>query len=233
MRVNTNVIRLSEIRKRRGHADASAGAGKGRGTPSGQAAPAGQLSENHCIVLSSRRTWMSAPPVNAPSFLVSPSARQLTVDKSKRSLSAYARATISSCSIPVISGLSVDLPEMSTAILPDAPELAGGYFTAMDREQLLAWIEAGLKAKNLKADRAAKLAGHPDMIRNLRRGVSIPKIGALRALARIIGDPPPGLFETQERHPPTLEELRAERDEFRRKADELDLVITILERRAG
>lgn len=105
----------------------------------------------------------------------------------------------------------------------------------MDRDRILEWITAGLKAKKISADKAAREAGHPDVIRNLKRGKSIPKIGALRALAKIIGDPPTDLFEPPpEPNIPTLDELRAERDEHLRRAEELNRVISFLEeRRAG
>lgn len=59
--------------------------GAGRAMPDGQSRFDGQWSENHCMVFSRRRTWISAPASIAASFFVSPSARQLTVESDKRS----------------------------------------------------------------------------------------------------------------------------------------------------
>ena len=61
---------------------------EGRATSVGQIALAGQFSENQFMVFSKRRTWMSAPNSIAASFLVSPSARQLTVERSMPSAAA-------------------------------------------------------------------------------------------------------------------------------------------------
>lgn len=61
---------------------------------------------------------------------------------------------------------------MSTVKLPDARDIDSGHCTGMDQATLLANIERLLLAKDLSADKASKLAGVPDAIRNLRRIVA-------------------------------------------------------------
>lgn len=51
----------------------------GRRTPAGQAAPAGQFSENHTTARSKRRVWRSFPAKIASSLFVSSKSRQLSV----------------------------------------------------------------------------------------------------------------------------------------------------------
>lgn len=215
----------------------SAGSGWGRGTPAGHSA-SGQWSENHCIALSSRRTWMSAPDSMAESFLPSSKARELTVERPTPSCSAYVRATTSKCSMLDMAPISVILPRKSTAILPNAPSTRPGYITGMELSEILAWVDFRKAALGIKSDAAvSKKAGHPDVIRNMRRGLSRPKTAALRDLAKVLGNPPPGLFDEPSRSTglPTIEEMEAELVALRRQAEELEITINVLRarKRAG
>lgn len=200
---------MGDVVEFRRHADASIGAddGFGRRTPSGQDT-SGQLSENHCIVRSSRRTCMSAPFSMASSFLVSPKARQLTVDKLISCARAYARATWSNCSVPVMHGISVNLPDMSTAILPDALAVDTGSITAMDAKVILRNIDACLLAQRRTEHKVSKDAGHPDAIRNLRRAVARGKarvsLPMLQAIAKTLKTTPAEL-QRPDMEPPKLD----------------------------
>lgn len=235
---------------KRGHSAASTADGAGRGMSDGQSA-LGQWSENHCIVLSSRRTLMSAPPSIAPSFLESPSARQLTADKASRSASAYVRATVSNFSMPVMPETSVKLLRKSTAfLLRDAP-FHSGYLTGMELKDILAWIDERLAANKLSDTKAEKRAKTPSLIQNIRKSVkndygSLPKGSSLAALAKVLGNPPAGLLEpikplgrpSSKSDLSDLEELRAEQAayrekelEFKKLADAIDVSIAILERK--
>lgn len=120
---------------------------------------------------------MSAPASMAPSFLPSSSARELTVESSIPSIAAYARATESNWSMPVMPGISVSLPEMSTAILPDAQPVNSGHLTEMDLTVILQRIEQRLAVLGLSPDAAARQAGVPDAIRNIRRAIRKGKGG--------------------------------------------------------
>lgn len=136
--------------------------------------------------------------------------------------------------MPDMPQLSVSLPRLSTVNLPRARKCGSGYPTAMDRQEILAWIDARKKVRGIKADsKVAKEAGHPDVIRNIRRGISMPKMPALKALAKVLGDPPPGLFDFTEPKSefPTIEEMQAERDEYLRRADDLRIAIEVLQAR--
>lgn len=86
----------------------------------------------------------------------------------------------------------------------------------MELSEIKAWIERRLKEKELSPHKASKLAGHPDSIRNILREKAYPKITTLRAIADVLGEPPPGLLNgtaKEEQLPPdkpfTLDELRA------------------------
>lgn len=163
------LIRFPKARRHaRASSDAPAAASEGRGTSEGHG-PSGQLSENHCIARSSRRTCISAPPSIAVNFLPSSKARELTVVSETPSNAAYARATVSSASMLAIPQISVNLPGKSTAILPDARVVGSGHSTGMDWRPLITLIDKALAAKKLSADRASREAGHPDAIRNMRR----------------------------------------------------------------
>ncbi len=221
------------------HARASRGSPSsrddGRGTSDGHA-PSGQLSENHCIARSSRRTWMSAPDSIAVSFLPSSKARELTVESSIPSSAAYERATVSKCSMLDMTGISVNLPRLSTAILPGARIVGSGYITDMEPTEILAWVDARKKALGIKSDAAVgKKCGHPDVVRNMRRGLSSPKLPALRALAKALGEPPAGLFDMPQQRTglPSLDEMEAERQELLRQAEELRITIDVLRKRAS
>lgn len=186
---------------KRGHSAASTKDGAGRGMSAGQSA-SGQWSENHCIVLSSRRTLMPAPASMAAIFLPSLKARELTVDKATPSASAYARATESSCSMPFMPTLSVNIPGKSTAKLPGALPGNPGHSTDMDIGDLLQRIEQRLDVLKLSADDAARQAGVPDAIRNIRRAVDKGKGGptarTLAALAKVLQTTPAWLMGSQE-----------------------------------
>lgn len=139
----------------------------GRGTASGQGA-SGQWSENHCIVRSSRPTLMSAPSAIADSFLPSLKARELTVVKGTPSILAYARATVSRASMLDMGGISVSLPGLSTAILPEAAVVHSGHSTGMTKlEIILHNVERILVSRDLSANET----GVGEAIRNMRRKV--------------------------------------------------------------
>jgi transcriptional regulator with XRE-family HTH domain len=152
----------------------------------------GQLSENHFKARSYRPTLMSAPPSRALSFLPSLSAREETVERGIASISAYRRATFRRESIPDMAGISVSLPELSTAILPDAIFAGSGHSTGMELPVILQNIELLLEAKGRKAHSVSKAAGVPDAIRNLQRAVrgeikSGPTLRTIAALAAELG----------------------------------------------
>jgi hypothetical protein len=105
----------------------------------------------------------------AESFFPSSKARELTVVSETPASSEYARATVSSSSIPAIHRISVSLPDKSTAILPNAPLVGSGHLTGMDWKPLLALIDEALAAKKMTDNSASKAAGHNDAIRNMRR----------------------------------------------------------------
>lgn len=213
----------------------------GRGTLSGQSHPAGQWSENHCKVRSSRLTWISAPRSSAPSFLVSPNERQLTVDKSSPLFAAYARATMSSSSIPFIESLSVKLPRTSRVMLPHDKIFASGYPTAMKakdniRTELLNWIDDSLSTTRLSESAAEKRAGHASAIRNLRKGKSQswqPHI--FRAFIGIFGQPPAALMNamldtappSMANHTAPVQRMEAELEAIERRAEELRTAIRV------
>lgn len=215
----------------------------GRGTCNGQPSGAGQFSENQIIVFSSRRTWMSAPRSSAPSFLVSPSARQLTVDKSMRAISAYACATERSWSIPVMTEISVKLPHSSRVMLPHAEIIPCGYPTGMKakdniRIELLKWIDEGLSKTSLSESAAEKKAGHPSAIRNLRKGKSQSwQTQIIRAFIGIFGEPPAALMSVMFNGAPTrpanhtlsIDEVKAELAASERHSEELRTTIRIME----
>lgn len=209
--------------------------GDGRGTDDGQLSLSGQLSENHCIARSSRRTWMSAPDSIAANFLPSSKTRELTVDSPTRSISEYARATASSCSIPFMTPLSVCVPKKSTVVLPKAKILGAGYSTGMEVSEILEWIERRLVAKDISAARASTLAvGHPDAIRNMQRGFGKPKIETLQRLAEVLGDPPAGLLygralDAPQSTLPSLDVLRADLEKAKREVERLQITIETLE----
>jgi hypothetical protein len=196
------------IRFPRRHSAASAGSAfeaLGRGTSVGHGA-AGQCSENQSSARSSRRTWMSAPPSIAASFLPSSKARELTVVSGMPSSAAYARATDSKCSMLLIPEISVNLPGLSTAILPDAKSVGSGHLTGMDLTAVLSNIEARLAELDKSADAVSRAAGKPDAIRNLRRAIKSGKGGftmkTLVALARALETSPEALLSTSRPHLP-------------------------------
>ena len=153
------------IRFPRRHARASL---KGRGTSVGQS-PSGQLSENQHSADSSRPTVMSAPSSKAVSFFPSLNARELTVDNGTSKILPYARATRSSCSMPDIGAISVNLPVMSTVNLPDAQPKGSGHSTGMDLKVLLNNID---RLKKTSDHAVSVKSGSEDAIRNLRRYAS-------------------------------------------------------------
>lgn len=216
-------------------ASADSVAGTGRGTSAGQAA-SGQLSENHCIARSSRRTWMSAPPSIAPSFLPSSNARELTVDSPTPSISAYARATDSRCSMLLMPQLSVILPDKSTAILPGAEPVNSGHPTGMDLPAILQRIELRLKTLGLSPDAAARAAEVPDAIRNIRRAVEKGKGGinarTLSRLAKALKTTPAWLLGEDTTGPIdglNLADLRQERQRLLDRIAEVQMAIALRE----
>lgn len=179
----------------RPHARASAGSvAAGRGTSEGQS-PAGQLSENHRKARSRRPTLISAPSSSALSFFPSSSARELTVERGISSISAYRRATMSSCSMPDMAAISVGLPLLSTVNLPDAPSKRSGHSTGMDLTILLSNIDRYIRINKTTDNALSKRAGSADAIRNLRRYASgelkgMWTLDTLDAVARAMGTTP-------------------------------------------
>ncbi|ACL59117.1 hypothetical protein Mnod_4241 [Methylobacterium nodulans ORS 2060] len=94
---------------------------------------------------------------------------------------------------------SVQIPRMSTALLPLANGRVGGHSTAMELREILERIERRLEATGLSERAASEKAGKPDAIRNLRRalekdgrqGVST---ATLNALAPVLGTTSVWLF---------------------------------------
>lgn len=232
--------------RRRRHARTSTGSRDGRGTSDGQAASDGQLSENHRMVRSSRRTCMSLPLSSSTSRLESSSARELTAGNPIPSMSAYARATLNSCSMALIPETSVISPRLSRVFLPRAPDIGFGYFTDMDRELIIKRLDARLKELDNRSDsEASRLSGHRDVIKNMRSKVrhgtgSWPKTPTLIDLARkglemdpiaLLGpEVVPGLPGAPPSDEPALDRLRAQRDWHLREAEHLETAITFLER---
>lgn len=178
------------------HARASAGSrtqGDGRGTSSGQGA-SGQWSENHCSVRSNLATVMPAPPSMAESRLLSPSALQLTTDKSMPTDSPYARASDNRSLVPIMPTISVSLPQKSTAILPDAQIVRFSKLTGMSKKELIAAIDARIAEKKTSRSAASIAAGHEDCIRNWAVGKSNPQYGTLSDLAAVLELDPQALW---------------------------------------
>jgi len=85
--------------------------------------------------------------------------------------------------MPDMAAISVSLPALSTAILPDAWAVNSGQSTGMDLKAILANIDRRLKVLQISAHEASLDSGHQDVIRNLRRKVKNGKAskGSLRA----------------------------------------------------
>lgn len=178
---------------RRHHARASLNStASGRGISDGHGRSDGQFAENQRMVRSRRPTLMSAPSSSARSFLLSSSARELTVESGTPSSSPYMRATVRSCSMPDITGISVNLPVLSTAFLPNDPPAGTGYSTGMDLAVVYANIERRLRLLKMSAHKASTLAEAPDAIRNMKRKLKGEIKGdgitaqTLDALARVL-----------------------------------------------
>lgn len=215
----------------RAHAHASTDTA-GRGTSGGQGA-SGQFLENQRSVRSSRRTWMSAPSSMAPSFLESPSARQLTADSSRPVIDAYARATVSKCSMPSMPPISVELPRKSTAILQRDRLASSGYFTGMwGAKEIQAWVDRRKEAMDIRSDaEVERRSGKKFIIQNLRKG-NKPKIDGLTALAKALDDWPSEIFGPTTTES-AVELLRAEQLEHQKAIEGIELAIKILERKTG
>lgn len=111
------------------------------------------------------------------------------------SASLYARATAIKSSMALIPVRSVELPDLSTVILPDAPDNRTGHSTGMELKNILDRVEERLLTLKLSADKASKLAGKPDAIRNLRRAVKDGgrqgiSTDTLKALAEVLETTP-------------------------------------------
>lgn len=150
-----------------------------------------------------------------------------------------------------ISSVLVKLPDLSMAILPRETVGAVGYITGMELAEVLAWINARLKALGRKDEWAEKQAGHPYAIRNIRKTVknghgSIPKTSTLADLAEVLGEAPAGLLKPLKPIKPKtprsprqelsdLEKLRVRLAEVRQEEAEILSAIRMIEqvRRAG
>jgi SOS-response transcriptional repressor LexA len=86
---------------------------------------------------------------------------------------------------------SVILPELSTAILPDAANIISGHSTGMNLKEVLKRVDARLKATGQSQDGASKAAEKPDAIRNMRRALASGRSGVstktIAALAPVLG----------------------------------------------
>jgi hypothetical protein len=122
----------------------------------------------------------------------------------------------------------------------------------MELKEVVEWVDARLNALDLSDTRAEKKARAPSAIQNMRKTLrngygSLPKVGTLRALAKVLGDPPPGLFEplaplgakpvsesSDDAVARLLEQQRFYREkeqEFKALADAIDVSLAILERK--
>lgn len=107
---------------------------------------------------------------------------------------------------------SVILPDLSTAELPDDPVYLTGHSTGMNLQAILKRIEKRLKATGLTADGAAKAAGKPDAIRNMKRAIKAGRKGmntdTIGALAPVLGTTSAWLIDAE--GPETTGEMRSE-----------------------
>jgi hypothetical protein len=105
----------------------------------------------------------------------------------------------------------------------------------MEVPEILEWVDRRQRELKLKDAATSRKAGHPDVIRNMRRGLSRPKTAALRALAQVLGDPPPGLFDEPSGPAafPMLAEMEAEREKLLQEAEALRITIETLKARMG
>jgi hypothetical protein len=138
--------------------------------------------------------------------------------------------------MPDISSVSVELPHVSTEILPDARQFRFGHTTAMELAQILALIDQRvdeLKAagdtRKLSDHAISKAAGANDAIRNMRRGISTPKAKALTAIGKYLGinllaDPAAGKLT------PGPDEMALLRDELKRTTAAQERATAALER---
>jgi phage repressor protein C with HTH and peptisase S24 domain len=98
--------------------------------------------------------------------------------------------------------ISVELPEKSTGILPDARNLNAGHPTGMNLPKVLQRIEHQLKVLEMSADKASKKAGKPDAIRNIRRAVKVGgrgvNVNTIEALAPVLQKSPAWLLGEEE-----------------------------------
>jgi hypothetical protein len=82
---------------------------------------------------------------------------------------------------------------MSTAILPGAfcfdASHPTGMKTLLDVARIIQVIQARLKDMGTSEDKISRESGHPDAIRNMRRGHH-PKAGVLLALDKVLGFEP-------------------------------------------
>lgn len=147
-----------------------------------------------------------------------------------------------------ISGISVSLPDKSTAILPDEAGIKPGHPTGMDLAAILKRIDARRKEMGLSDHAVSKKAGKVDAIRNMRRalldGGRGATINTISALERALEVEPGWLMRSNDSEKPKLaagpadvsrlyEErraLEAERDALNRKIDGLAHAIAVLER---
>lgn len=193
--------------------------GDGRGTFLGQGT-SGQLSENHCKPRSRRRTVMlQAPSKSNGRTLPSSNAYVETVDMVKPLASPKARATDNKQATPVISDKSVIFPGKSREKLPDVAQTKSGNLPLMNWAAIYRFIQGRLDELNLSADKASRLAGKPDAIRNIRRnvekgsgGVTATTLAALETALKM----PAGTLQRIGSEPSTpitggeLQQLRAE-----------------------
>ncbi len=107
--------------------------------------------------------------------------------------------------------------------------------------EILEWVYRQLKKKKLsKAKASMKVAGNPEVIRNMERGRGRPKIETLRELARVLGDPPHGLLYGDAAPPPqqepsgsldvlSIEYIEATLEEARLRKQQADAEVEALE----
>lgn len=133
--------------------------------------------------------------------------------------------------MPDIHRISVSLPVLSTAILPDAQPDGSGQNTGMGIGTILLNIERRLAVLKISADEAARLAGRPDAIRNIRRKVRAGAKGSVRAdtlaaLAAALQTTPEDLMRPATPAAPPVAGLReflvAQRDLIDRQLADID-----------
>ncbi len=176
-----------------GEADARAACGAGRGTPPGQAAPAGQLLENQSRAASARaKDIVRAPALSPGRTLPSSKTREETVRSSSSDAAAKVSATDRNASVNIMKDDIGFKTAYVNGFQTDNPKIRLRLFYRTMSNELLHRIQARLKAVGLSESAASKAAGlSADTIRNLRRDLHAGKqrsmnAASLEALAPVL-----------------------------------------------